>query len=72
MQPYMTSEQLERLSESFSEFSTHISKAASAFSRMAKCVWIYAEKNSKIKHLALHSKKYRVRKKNIKRLLKGQ
>ena len=49
MQPYMTSEQLERFSECFSEFSTHILKATSAFSRMAKCVWIYAEKNSKIK-----------------------
>ena len=32
---------------------------------------VYAQENSRVKHLALHSKKKRVRKKNIKRLLKG-
>lgn len=37
---------------------------------LAPAVKIYAAPNSRIKHLALHSKKKRVRKKNMKRLLK--
>lgn len=72
MQPCMTSEQMKEIGECFSGLAMHISKAADAFLQFSKCVWIYAEKNTKIKHLALYSKKYRVRKKNIKRLLEGK
>ena len=41
------------------------------FSKFTTAIKIYSAPKSKIKHLALHAKKARTRKKNIKRLLEG-
>lgn len=69
--------------EAFEELATEANRAFSVFVEEFKAfceplkislrtsLQVYMKPNSRIKHLALHSKKARVRKKNIKRLLKG-
>ena len=60
------------LGRAVAEFVTAVSKLFDTLcKKLPFGMAIYFAPKSKVKHLALHAKKARVRKKNIKRLLKG-
>lgn len=70
---------MEELKEAFARFGTALRDCAAAFGKLFRqwcdalqpAIQIYAMPNSRVKHLALHGRKARTRKKNMKRLLKG-